>query len=303
MKTADNNVIKKPAWIAAALPDMDERQFTQWADLLAQRTGIVLPPERKSFLVTNLTLRMREIGCADYQEYYRQLHTGRRGALEWTTLVDRLTVHETRFIRHPPSLDLVRDQFLGRRRHQPLSLQAWSVGCATGEEAYSLAIVLDQYSQSLPGEHYFGITATDISLPALAVARQGIYHRRRLKDINTALRAYYFSRLGEDKFQVCERLRQRVCFAQMNILDPRPAPLGMMDVIYCQNLLIYFDRARRVAVLERLVRHLRPGGLLVLGVGEIARWDHPDLARIDSRNTLAFRRHAVRTSMVPGGEV
>ena len=82
MKTADRNAIKKPAWPGiSVLPDMDERQFTLWADLLAQRTGIVLPQERKSFLVTNLELRMREIGCADYQEYYRQIHAGRSGAL------------------------------------------------------------------------------------------------------------------------------------------------------------------------------------------------------------------------------
>ena len=307
MKTADRNAIKKPAWPGiSVLPDMDERQFTLWADLLAQRTGIVLPQERKSFLVTNLALRMREIGCADYQEYYRQIHAGRSGALEWATLVDRLTVHETRFFRHAPSLSLIRDEFLpGLKRdsHSPLSLQVWSVGCATGEEAYSLAVVLDQHLQSLQGRHYFGVTATDISLAALTVARHGVYHRQRLKDLSPVLRAHYFTALDGDRFQVCERLRQRVCFAQMNILDEKPVSLGMMDIVYCQNLLIYFDRTRRIAILERLVRHLRPGGLLVLGPGEIVRWEHPALARVDRRDTLVFRRHAARDMPGARGEV
>ena len=91
------------------LPEMDDRQFRQWVKLLEKRIGTSLPPERKSFLVTNIGLRMREIGCRDYQQYYDLIHSGVDGMHEWCTLVDRLTVHETRFFRHPASLELVAD--------------------------------------------------------------------------------------------------------------------------------------------------------------------------------------------------
>ena len=88
------------------------RQFRQWAQLLEERTGIVVPPERKSFLATSIALRMREIGYDDFQEYHEFLLAGHHGAVEWAVLLDRLTVHETRFFRHPPSFRLIRERFL-----------------------------------------------------------------------------------------------------------------------------------------------------------------------------------------------
>lgn len=148
---------------------MDEFQFRQWVDFLEERTGTALPPARKSFLVTNLGLRMEEIGCNSYQKYFEHLNSGINGLKEWSILVDRITVHETRFFRHPSSLELVEKKVLSKPPGDDgkVSIQVWSAACATGEEAYTLAIVIDQALSSRFSinevENDYRITATDIN--------------------------------------------------------------------------------------------------------------------------------------------
>lgn len=281
-------------WRLSTLPPMSDEEFAMWAQLLEQRTGITLPENRKSFLVTAFGPRMRELGIADYRAYYDYVTSGSRGMVEWARLVDRLTVHETRFFRNQSSLSLVRDVYLsalptvspGGGR----SIDLWSVGCSTGEEPYSLAMVVDQYLGDNGTGYYFGVTASDISMPALSVGRTGIYSRSKLKDVPPQVIMRYFEPLDGERFQVKPRLRERVCFTPINVLDLAHAPVGMMDVIVCQNLLIYFQRERRIAALNHLVEHLRPGGLLVLGAGEIMGWGHPAMEPVLYENTLAFRR-------------
>ncbi len=262
--------------------------------------GIALPDSRRSFLVTSLGPRMRELGLADYQAFYEYVTTGQRGAFEWERLIDRLTVHETRFFRNQDTLNLLRDVYLPQRLARGDDVQklnVWSVGCATGEEPYSLAMVLDEALLQSRREYYLGVTATDVSLPALAFGRRGIYARSKLRHVPVPLLMRYFTPLDEQHFQVSDRLRQRVCFTRLNVIDADYGPLGLMDVIVCQNLLIYFRREQRLAALNRLVEHLRPGGVLVLGAGEIMGWDHPALEPLAHNNTLAFRR-----VVMPGGK-
>ena len=275
------------------LPEMDDRQFRQWVKLLEKRIGTSLPPERKSFLVTNIGLRMREIGCRDYQQYYDKIHSGVDGMHEWCTLVDRLTVHETRFFRHPASLELV-GEYVSRKpvdsRSGNISIHAWSVACATGEEAYSMAMVIDRCLQERHEPGFFGVTATDISPGSLQTARAGVYTSRRVAQLDESMIFDYFEPVEKQKYRVREYLRKRVCFARMNILDIANEPLGEMDIIYCQNLLIYFDRDARESIVNNMARHLLPGGILILGSGEILSWDNPQMQKIGKGNTLAYRR-------------
>jgi chemotaxis protein methyltransferase CheR/type IV pilus assembly protein PilK len=274
------------------LPEMDDQQFRQWMELLEKRTGTVLPPERKSFLVTNLGLRMREIGCRGYQDYYDML-SSKQGLQEWNTLVDRITVHETRFFRHPLSLELVQDYVTNKPLDEKaghVSVQAWSVACSTGEEAYSLAMVIDKAFKQRGDASYFGITATDISPASLNTGRKGIYIERRMKDIDPDLRKEYFHAVEKNQYQVDDYLRKRICFARMNVMDIVNEPVGKMDIIYCQNLLIYFDRSTRTEIVENMARHLLPGGLLILGSGELLNMEHPELEKINHPRVLAYRR-------------
>lgn len=274
------------------LPDLDDDQFAQWSELLQTRLGIVLTADRKPFFMSGLRTRMREIGCVDYQAYYDRLCEPYSSLPEWAVLIDRLTIHETRFFRDPDALQLLSDTvvpaFCARMDH---SLQAWSVGCATGEEAYSLAMVLDQALD--PGgrtRHHFGITATDISRPALETARQAEYPVRRLAGIPSALQSRYCEPVEDNRFRIVERLRGRICFSQLNIVDLDRFPLDGFDLIYCQNVLIYFARKERKAILDRLAARLAPGGVLVIAPGDVLNWSHPQLQRIRREGTLAYQR-------------
>ncbi|PAV25321.1 methyltransferase [Tamilnaduibacter salinus] len=279
-------------WTLRPLPEMDDDQFRQWQTLLEERTGMTLSPERRSFLQTNLGIRMREIGCESYQAYYEKVVSGPGAIVEWTTLVDRLTVQETRFFRDGEAFRLVSDYVMTRPRdllrHRPL--EAWSVGCSTGEEPYTLAMLLDQCMEQLALPPLFGITGSDISKPAIQKARDGLYGARKLAGMDEAMRSRYFQPAGADQWQVIPSVRQRVCFTRLNVLDLKNAPMHGMNIIFCQNLLIYFRRWRRREIVKRLTECLAPGGLLVLGQGELDDWQHPSLQRVPSDNVLAWIR-------------
>lgn len=276
-----------------SMPSMEDDHYLEWRLLLEERTGMVLPDERRSFLTTSLGIRMREVGFRSYHDYYNFILNGREGAVEWTTLVDRLTVHETRFFRHMSSVKMIRELLLPEWMSQdepPKTLNIWSVGCSTGEEAYTLAMVLDGFRDTDYADYYYGITASDISMASLATGRKGIFHSRKLQGVDEEIRKKYFTRVDDTHFQISDDLRKRVCFAQLNVLEMERRPFGKMHMIFCQNMLIYFDRGRRVEILDNLVKYLEPGGVLILGAGEILGWNPPRLEKIIFNDTLAFRR-------------
>lgn len=282
------------AWSGlVSMSGMDDTHYLQWKALLEERTGMILPDERRSFLTTSLGIRMREIGYSDYQLYYEFVLNGREGMIEWATLVDRLTVHETRFFRHMSSVELIRELLLPEWMSEdepPKSLSVWSVGCSTGEEPYTLAMMLDHFRETDHCDYYFGVTASDISLASLSTGRKGIYHSRKLRDVEDVMRRKYFTRVDDTRFQLNADLRKRVCFAQLNVLDMDSVPVGKVHLIFCQNMLIYFDRDRRLQILNDLIEHLHPGGVIILGAGEILGWQSPVLEKVNYNDTLAFRR-------------
>ncbi|MCG8612770.1 MAG: protein-glutamate O-methyltransferase CheR [Pseudomonadales bacterium] len=284
---------KQNVWSLQRLPELTAAQFLKWQRLLEERIGISITPQRQSFLQTNLGARMREIGCQSYEEYYQRVNSGTEGIIEWSVLVDRLTVQETRFYRDLDSLDLVKDYILTRPvdelKASPPEL--WSVGCSTGEEPYSLAMLMFECMDLLKLQVYFGITGSDISKPALEKAKKGLYPARKLVTLSEELRDKYFTKQEPgDQFAIAKSIKDRVCFARINITELGNAPMHGMTIIYCQNVLIYFRKWRRKEILSRLAERLRPGGLLVLGQGEITEWEHPDLLRVKTDKALAFIR-------------
>lgn len=278
-------------WALQPLADMTATEFRDWQVLLEERTGVVLNERRRAFLQTNLSARMRELGVMDYAAYYRQVTDGPRGAVEWSTLLDRLTVQETRFFRHRASFDVL-ESYLRERLQQGMTQpwELWSVGCASGEEPYSLAISAAEVLRDTQHPDYFGVTGTDISLNALSKARDGQYGARRLELLDSDLCQRYFLAQDDGRFKVVPALAARVCCARLNVLELAKAPMSGMDVIFCQNLLIYFRRWRRREILNRLAERLVPGGLLVVGVGEVAGWQHPELIPVADERVLAFTR-------------
>lgn len=275
-----------------ALPELDEEQFARWATLLERRLGIAVTPRRKPFLSSRLRTRMRELGMSDFQRYYELVTSTKQGSMEWSCLLDRLTIHETRFNRHPASFRLIEECYLAPLLQQAcdtVNVTAWSVGCASGEEAYTLAMVLDRALAAHRGKAYYGVIGSDVSLESLAQARDGTYPAQRLTELDAATVESYFVPAATG-YRVADRLRQRVAFSQLNVLSLEQAPFEKVDIVFCQNLLIYFAQPRRQQIVATLARFLKPGGLLILGTGELVGWQPAGLEPLKFEDTLAYRK-------------
>ena len=273
-------------------PELDDFEFQRWATLLKSRLGIEIGPQRRQFLMSKLRMRMRELDVGDFQNYFARIVYGRHGSAELLRLADYLTVHETRFKRHPASFRLIGEHFLPHytaANEDLKTIQAWSVGCATGEEAYTLAFTLAQYISDHELDVYYSVTATDISREGLAIGREGRYPESRLVNLDDDEVERFFSK-GDAGYRVHDDLRRRVCFAQINVKDLVSAPLAKMDIIFCQNLLIYFEPEKRQRIVRELVNFLKPGALLVLGIGEVVSWHHASLQRVEFEDTLAYQK-------------
>lgn len=270
-------------WSLQSVPVLSDAQFVLWSKLLEERAGIYLSDQQKIFLQTQVSMRMRELGCSDYGEYYSRVVDGVAGLVEWALLVDRLVVNETSFFRHRPSIDFVARQLAGHLRQASVgntSFDLWSVGCSSGEEPYSLAMVMNDAYQSDGLEPRYAITGTDISRAALGVARAGVYNARKVSMVDEHFRQRYFTPVADNQFQISSLLRDRICFNQGNVLNINEMPVIKVDAIFCQNLLVYFRRWLREQILNAFVARLKSGGILVIGMGEVVDWSHPDMKRV-----------------------
>ena len=277
-------------WSLQAVPPISDQQFVFWSKLLEERAGIYLSAQQRTFLQTQVAMRMRELGLTDYGHYYAMIMDGVPGLIEWSQLIDRLVVKETSFYRHQPSFDFVAEhlaQRLSVAADQP-HYDVWSVGCSSGEEPYSLAMVLSDGCRSAHREPLFSITASDISRAALSVAKAGIYGARRIEPVDLLQRQRYFAPVDDDRFRVVASLRDRICFNQANMLDINEMPAVRVDLIFCQNLLVYFRRWLREKIMNAFVQRLKPGGALVIGLGEVLDWSHPDMQRASDDGVQAY---------------
>jgi len=234
--------------------------FTAVVEMVRQEAGIVLPPARETAILAALDRAAPGLGPTAFVRA-TSVPGGAPGLM--SRLIDEVTVQETAFIRDRPQLDAIAWGSLGATRSR--ALRVWSVGCASGEEAYTLALLAVE--AFAPGPLRVEVLGTDISDAALATAAVGRYGERAMRAVDPALRERYFDRQGDGSYLVGERLRRLVRFRRHNLArDPTP-PSGEagFDLVICRNVLIYFDATLVTPVVEALRRALRPGGTLLLG--------------------------------------
>ncbi len=278
-------------WSFKTTPALTEEQYERWQNLLEQRTGINFS-QHKSILQSGLNQRMREIGIDDYDQYFQQVSAIPEGVGEWTKLVDRVSVKETSFFREPNAYAVLKnylvDLISSEQKAQDYTLDIWSVGCSTGEEPYSLAIAATDIIDYLTAKIFLGVVATDISATALAVAKEGKYSARKIETLAPETKTKYFKPVANRYYQVSTELQRKLCFVQGNILELKDVPRLTMDVIFCQNVLVYFQRDRQKQVLDTLVHYLKPGGLLMVASGEASGWQHSQMKRTADESVQAY---------------
>jgi chemotaxis protein methyltransferase CheR len=251
---------------------LGEQDFLRLAELIHARSGIKMPPSKKTFLEGRIRRHVRRLGLATMNEYCKWLFEEGGLVQDETGLLDAVTTNKTEFFREPHHFEFLSNVVLpnfqtsaGGHQHP---LRIWSAGCSNGAEPYSLAMICEDFART-NSRFRFEILASDISTEVLRMAMRAIYPHSAIGPVSMELRKRYFLHdPGIDEVRVIPDLRRRVIFKHHNLMDePYPVP-QKMDIVFCRNLLIYFDRATQRKVLSRLCRYLKPGGYLFLGHSE-----------------------------------
>ena len=254
---------------------LSQELFSRLSDFIYRESGIKMPLTKKTMLEARLQKRLRSMGLTSYDEYCSYLFSPEGIANELVHMIDVVTTNKTDFFREAQHFEyliehvlpsLVQSRGAGIRR----PFMAWSAACSSGEEPYTLAMVLDQFSRRARG-FTFQVLGTDISTRVLETARDGIYHEERIEQIPLELRRSYFMKSRDRSrklVRVVPELRAHVKFRRLNFMEEDFGMREKMDVVFCRNVLIYFDRPTQEAVINRICGHLHSGGYLFTGHSE-----------------------------------
>jgi chemotaxis protein methyltransferase CheR len=236
-------------------------------EFINRQAGIVLAPDKAYFVEARLASVLREEGLKSIDDLIARADRGDRRLQ--TRVVDALTTNETFFFRDRQPFDQFRSVILPEllsRRSPGKPIRIWSAACSSGQEAYSLVMILDEMKSQLGGRQ-FEICGSDISETILAKARAAVFNQFEVqRGLPTKLLLQYFQKQG-DNWRLSPEIARRVNFFKFNLLED-PRSLGTFDVIFCRNVLIYFDRPTRTKIFDRLADRLAPDGFLLLGGAE-----------------------------------
>jgi chemotaxis protein methyltransferase CheR len=268
-----------------------EPSLTALAELIVRRIGLRCPRERLTDLLRALTLAAADLRLQGASECARALLGGQA---EIEALARHLTNGETYFFREPAYLDILRREVLPQladaRRTKDRRLRVWSAGCATGEEAYTLSMMLEE---GLPDLADWAVTllGTDINADFLRVAEHGVYRPWSFRGVPPHVRECFFHRSPGDSWQIDRRVRERVTFARLNLaVDSFP---DAIDLIFCRNVLMYFDPACATALVRRLSAALNDGGYLIVGAAEAALPLFAGYEQIRRSGAVIYRKPAL----------
>ncbi|MDA8424215.1 MAG: protein-glutamate O-methyltransferase CheR [Nitrospiraceae bacterium] len=245
--------------------------FRLLRDFIHGYCGIYFDDGSKFLLERRLSRRLEQHRLKSFEEYYHLLKYDRKREEELVVLVDNLTTNETYFFRESPQLKAFSEEILPELRRSISDrkvLRIWSAGCSTGEEPYTIAILLLE-SGDWWRDWQVEILGSDINQRVLHTARKGVYKKSAHRATSPEMLAKYFVMDEKGDYRIIDRVKELVSFSSVNLLDPHKTSLiNNMDIIFCRNVIIYFDREAKKKVIESFYQKLREGGYLLLGHSE-----------------------------------
>lgn len=252
---------------------MSSKLFNEFSDFIMQQCGIKLTHGKKVLLEARLQKRLRKLNIKSFEKYRDYVFSPHGAQEELVHFIDVITTNKTDFFREPAHFDYLVQKALpelisvGKPYRK---IKVWSAGCSTGEEPYTLSIVLNEYEEKNPGFR-FEILASDISTKVLEKAVKGIYEMNKLDEIPLSIKKKYFLKHKDKDRQIAKvtsLLKQSIQFKRINFMQPDYGIREPMNIIFCRNVIIYFDRATQEKLIRRFCANLTKGGYIFLGHSE-----------------------------------
>ena len=254
------------------IPDLTEKQFNEISNLVRNLAGINLHQGKQELVKARLNKRLRQLGMDNYREYIAYLKNGASDD-ELVQMLDAISTNLTSFFREADHFEYLADKYLADRiknaSKQGKKIRVWSAGCSTGEEAYTLAMIVISKIPNLSAWDV-KILATDLSTTVLRRAKEGIYNAENVESLPGMIRSRFFNCIESSKprsYQVTGELRDLTHFARLNLMNSWPMK-GPFDVIFCRNVMIYFNKQTQEKLINRYYDLLGPDGLLFIGHSE-----------------------------------
>ena len=278
--------------------------LTDFNRFLVEYTGLYFPKEKWPQLKKALTEAAKEFGCETPGKCIKWLISSHLTKQQIEILASYLTVGETYFFRGKKTFDvletIILPEIIGKKRHGEKRLRVWSAACSTGEEVYSIAIILDKKKEELT-DFYIQIMGTDINMKALNTAREGIYSEWSFRENPPWFKDIYFTLQEKNKYKIRTNIRSKVTFDYFNLVtDGCPSILNNttgMDIIFCRNVLMYFETEIAKKVVKNLFNCLIPGGWLVVSPTDVFNVSCPGLIRADIPDVPVYRRIPIESHM------
>ncbi len=252
---------------------LTQEEFDKLSRFIYKESGIKMPPVKRVMLQSRLQKRLRELNLTSFKDYCDFVFSKEGFNNEIIHMLDVVSTNKTDFFREPIHFDFLTSNVLPEfysKTTGPKHIKVWSAGCSSGEEPYTIAIVLADFAEKNPGFD-FSIIGTDISTQILQKAVDAVYKEERVSIIPTETKRKYFLR-SKDRtnptVKVAQHIRKKVRFGRLNFMDTTYDVPETFDVVFCRNVLIYFDRETQERVIDKLCGKLRSGGYFFLGHSE-----------------------------------
>lgn len=271
--------------------EMTDEEYRLLRDLVYDECGIWLKDEKKTFLMNRALKRMNALNVTSYYRYFKLLTDRKEKEHELLAFLDALTINETSFFRNKPQMDvfaeIVLPEIVSKKRgRKDMTLKIWSAGCSTGQEPYTLAMIIRDTVMDLKNWKVT-ILASDLSLTALEAAERGVYPAEKMEGIEQRLVNWSFQKVAGG-YRVSDELKKMVVFDYHNLMNENGA--RDFDVIFCRNVLIYFDEPTQKKVIDRFYRSLLPRGYIFLGHSETLQGINDDFVFIHHNKGTAYRK-------------